>query len=155
MGIPQFKAPEILFRPELIGSELPGIHTSLLSSLLKTDLDLRKGLLCNILLSGGTTLTPGFGDRLLLELKKQVPPDFKLKIYAPQDRHVSSWIGGSILGSLVTFKKIWISQHEYQEDPDIVFKKDVLAPRTLISNKASLFIALFADYGLVQVTQDD
>ena len=47
-----FRAPEILFRPELIGRDHYGMHESLYKSVLSTDVDLRRELLGNIVLSG-------------------------------------------------------------------------------------------------------
>lgn len=48
----------------------------------------------------------GFGDRLLNEVKKLALKDVKIKIYAPPERKYSTWIGGSILAGLSTFKKV-------------------------------------------------
>lgn len=61
-------------------------------------------------------VSAGFGDRLLSEVKKLAPKDVKIKISAPQERLYSTWIGGSILASLDTFKKMWVSKKEYEED---------------------------------------
>jgi centractin len=74
-------------------------------------------------LSGGTTLIKGFGDRLLSEVKKQANKDVKIKIFAPPERKYSTWIGASILASLSTFKKMWVTAEEYQEDPDIIHSR--------------------------------
>jgi centractin len=38
------------------------------------------------------------------------------QISAPQERLYSTWIGGSILASLDTFKKMWVSKKEYEEE---------------------------------------
>ena len=62
----------------------------IVDSINRTDLDLRKSLFSNIVLSGGSTLCTGFGDRLLSEVKKLALKDVKLKIYAPPERKVSS-----------------------------------------------------------------
>ena len=67
-------------------------------------------------------LIQGFGDRLLSEVSKLAPKDTKIKIYAPPERKYSTWIGGSILASLSTFKKLWVSAEEYQEDPNIIHR---------------------------------
>ncbi|KAG7575323.1 hypothetical protein FFLO_00487 [Filobasidium floriforme] len=123
LGSERYWAPEILFNPELIGMEDPGVHQVIVDSLNRTDLDLRKNLYGNIILSGGSTLCRGFGDRLLNEVKKIALKDVKLKIYAPPERKYSTWIGGSILAGLGTFKKMWVSAEEYQEDPDIIHRK--------------------------------
>ena len=112
----RFRAPEVLFRPDLIGEEYEGLHEVLVYSIQKSDMDLRKVLFSNIVLSGGSTLFKGFGDRLLSEVKKLAPKDIKIRISAPQERLYSTWIGGSILASLDTFKKMWVSKREYDEE---------------------------------------
>jgi len=119
----RFKAPEILFNPELIGEEYAGVHQVVVDSINRVDLDLRKSLFANVVLSGGSTLYKDFGTRLLNEVRKLAVKDIKIKIYAPQERKYSTWIGGSILAALSTFKKMWVSAEDYQEDPDIIHKK--------------------------------
>lgn len=134
LGVEQFRAPEILFNPQLIGSEAQGIHELTATAISKTDLDLRPALYQNIILSGGTTLLRNFGDRLISELKELqniLTPwprstgdaRVKIKIYAPPERKYSTWIGGSILAGLSTFKKMWVTAKEYADDPDIVHRK--------------------------------
>ncbi|XP_065071989.1 alpha-centractin [Rhopilema esculentum] len=116
VGPARYRAPELLFRPDLIGEEFEGLHQVLHYSIRKSDMDLRKTLYSNIVLSGGSTLFKGFGDRLLHEIKKLAPKDIKIRISAPQERLYSTWIGGSILASLDTFKKMWVSKKEYDEE---------------------------------------
>ncbi|KAK2506461.1 hypothetical protein MC885_019488 [Smutsia gigantea] len=116
VGPARFRAPELLFQPDLIGDESEGLHEVLAFAIHKSDMDLRRTLFANIVLSGGSTLFKGFGDRLLSEVKKLAPKDVKIKISAPQERVYSTWIGGSILASLDTFKKMWVSKKEYEED---------------------------------------
>lgn len=115
IGPARFRAPELLFKPELIGEEYEGIHEVLTYAVMKSDMDLRKILYGNIVLSGGSTLFKGFGDRFLGEIKKLAPKEIKIKISAPQERLYSTWQGGSILASLDTFRKMWISKREYDE----------------------------------------
>lgn len=80
IGPARFRAPEVLFRPDLLGEECEGIHEVLMYAIQKSDMDLRKVLYQNIVLSGGSTLLKGFGDRLLLELKKSLPKDMKIRV---------------------------------------------------------------------------
>lgn len=80
IGPARFRAPEILFRPHLIGEEYEGLHEVLMYSIQKSDLDLRKVLFKNIVLSGGSTLFKGFGDRLLSEIRKISPKDVQIKV---------------------------------------------------------------------------
>ncbi|KAJ3015370.1 UNVERIFIED_CONTAM: hypothetical protein HDU68_012759 [Siphonaria sp. JEL0065] len=143
LGAERFRAPEILFNPDLIGSESPGIHQIVVDAINKADMDLRKSLFTNIVLSGGTTLMKGFPDRLLSEVKKLALKDVKIKISAPPERKYSTWIGGSILASLSTFKKMWLSADQYQEDPEskLATSKPQYQPTRdeLIAENQSLF----------------
>ena len=107
----RFRAPEILFDPELIGLEYPGIHQMVVEAITRTDMDLRKNLFGNIVLSGGSTLTKGFGDRLLNEVQRLAVKDMRIKIFAPPERKYSTWIGGSILAGLSTFRKVSFSSY--------------------------------------------
>jgi centractin len=107
IGAERFRAPEILFDPEIIGLEYPGIHQIVVDAINRTDLDLRKSLFGNIVLSGGSTLTKGFGDRLLHEVQRLAVKDMRIKIFAPPERKYSTWIGGSILAGLSTFRKVY------------------------------------------------
>ena len=68
-----------------------------------------------MVLAGGSTLFPGFGDRLLNEVRKLSPKDVKIRIAAPPERIFSTWIGGSILASLGSFQQLWMSKAEYEE----------------------------------------
>ena len=54
----------------------------MVDSINKVDLDLRKNLFSNIVLSGGSTLCRGYGDRLLNEVKKLALKDIKVRLCA-------------------------------------------------------------------------
>lgn len=82
---------------------------------MKCDLDIRKDLYGNIVMSGGTTMYSGISDRMQKEITALAPSSMKVKIVAPPERKYSVWIGGSILASLSTFQQMWISKQEYDE----------------------------------------
>lgn len=90
IGQARFRAPEVLFRPDLIGEECEGIHEVLIYSIEKSDMDLRKMLYQNIVLSGGSTLFKGFGDRLLAEIKKHGSKDMKIRVSVNSKRILQS-----------------------------------------------------------------
>ncbi|PAV63702.1 hypothetical protein WR25_07810 [Diploscapter pachys] len=123
LGACRFRAPEILFKPELVGEEWAGIPQLVHNAIQKCDMDLRKTLYANIVLSGGTTMMASFGDKLIAEMRRIAPPENKIRISAPQERLYSTWIGGSILASLDTFRKIWVSKKEYDEAGKSVIRK--------------------------------
>jgi len=124
VGNERFRCPEALFQPSFLGREAAGIHECTYNSIMKCDVDIRKDLYGNIVLSGGTTMFPGIADRMQKELVNLAPSTMKIKIIAPPERKYSVWIGGSILSSLSTFQQMWISKEEYDESgPFIVHKK--------------------------------
>ena len=93
------------------------------NSIFKCDLDIRRDLYGNVVLSGGTTMFPGISDRMQKELTSLSPSSMKVKIVAPPERKYSVWIGGSILASLSTFQNLWCSKQEYDESgPGIVHR---------------------------------
>uniref|UniRef100_A0A8C2DLD5 Actin, alpha cardiac muscle 1 n=3 Tax=Clupeocephala TaxID=186625 RepID=A0A8C2DLD5_CYPCA len=93
-------------------------------NIMKCDIDIRKDLYANNVLSGGTTMYPGIADRMQKEITALAPSTMKIKIIAPPERKYSVWIGGSILASLSTFQQMWISKQEYDEaGPSIVHRK--------------------------------
>merc|ERR1712147_173552 len=81
-------------------------------------------LYANVVLSGGTTMFQGIGERMTKELTALAPSTMKIEVVAPPERKYSVWIGGSILSSLSTFQQMWISKGEYDESgPTIVHRK--------------------------------
>ncbi|XP_041486092.1 actin, cytoplasmic 1-like [Microtus oregoni] len=124
IGNERFRAPEALFQPSFLDMESSGIHETTFNSIMKCDVDIRKDLYANIVLSGGTTMYPGIADRMQKEITALAPSTMKIKIIAPPERKYSVWIGGSILASLSTFQQMWISKQEYDESgPSIVHRK--------------------------------
>lgn len=91
---------------------------------MRCDLDIRKDLYGNIVMSGGNTMFPGIAERIMKELDDLTPSTMKIKVVAPPERKYSVWVGGSILTSLSTFDRMWIGKAEYDEvGPSIVHRK--------------------------------
>jgi len=124
VGNERFRCPEVLFQPGMIGMEAGGIHETTYDSIMKCDVDIRKDLYNNIVLSGGSTMYPGIADRMTKEITALAPSSMRIKVVAPPERKYSVWIGGSILASLSTFQMMWIAHSEYDESgPSIVHRK--------------------------------
>jgi actin-related protein len=124
VGSERFRVPEVLFKPSLIGKEAEGIHKTLYDSIMKCDIDIRKDLYANIVLSGGTTMFDKIDARITNELTGLAPASMEVKVTAPKERKYSVFIGGSILSSLSTFENMWISKAEYDESgPTVVHRK--------------------------------
>ncbi|KAI4992597.1 hypothetical protein ZWY2020_057799 [Hordeum vulgare] len=109
IGAERFRC-EVLVQPSFIGMEAAGIHETTYNSIMKCDVDIRKDLYGNIVLSGGTTMFTGIADRMSKEITALAPSSMKIKVVAPPERKYSVWIGGSILASLSTFQQMWIAK---------------------------------------------
>ena len=124
IGNERFRCPEVLFQPGMLGKECSGIHQQTFETIMKCDIDLRKDLFNNIVLSGGTTMYKGIAERMTKELNAITPAGMSIRVIAPPERKYSVWIGGSILTSLNTFQTNWITKDEYDENgPSIVHRK--------------------------------
>ena len=114
---------------------------------MKCDIDIRRDLYGNVVMSGGTTMFPGIADRMKKELTALAPNNMRVtpnsvvlflvvlkhsrqvKIVAPPERKYSVWIGGSILASLSTFQNLWCTKQEYDESgPAIVHRSEFHQP---------------------------
>jgi actin-related protein len=124
IGNQQFRCPEALFQPMKYGKDFLGIHELTFQSIMKCDVDVRKDLYSNIVMSGGTTMFEGIADRVSKEVTALAPSTIKVKVVAPAERRFSVWIGGSILSCLSSFQTMWITKAEFDESgPAIVHRK--------------------------------
>ena len=74
----RFRCPEVLFQPSLVGKEAMGIHDTTFQSIMRCDVDIRRDLYQNIVLSGGSTMMPGIGERMTKELCALAPSTVKV-----------------------------------------------------------------------------
>jgi actin-related protein len=111
----RMKIPELLFKPNLMGKECDSIQMLCWSSISDSDIDVRKELAKNIILSGGTTMYEGIADRLKNEVTALAASGMEVRIIASADRKFAVWKGASTLASLSTFETSWISAADYQE----------------------------------------
>ncbi|MCD7449105.1 actin [Datura stramonium] len=86
----------------MIGVEATGIHENVYNSIMRCNVDIRKDLFANIVLSGGSTMFPGIAERMSKEITALAPSCTKIKVIAPPERKFSTWIGGSVPASLST-----------------------------------------------------
>merc|ERR1711988_709918 len=120
------RCPELMFKPSLDGKEMMGLHELTRKTVNDCDLDVRKDLLGNVVMSGGTTMFPNMPERLQAEIQGLVPEATKVKVIAPPERMISVWIGGSILASPSTFSRMWINRESKpDEQPPIVGYEEV------------------------------
>ena len=121
IGNERFRCPEALFQPSLINMNT-SIQESCSNSFFSLDCENRYDMCASIALAGGNTMFPGFSERMKKELTSLLPPGPRIRVF-PAIQY-ASWIGGSILASLSTFKQLVITKDEYMEfGPAIVHRK--------------------------------
>lgn len=124
LGSERFRCPEAMFNPPLVGKEAEGVHKMIFQSIVLCDVDLRRELFQNIVLSGGTTLFKGFGKRIQTELAAMAPASLRIRVLNPEDRAHSVFIGGSMLSDLDVFTDMCVSRAEYKENgPSVIHSK--------------------------------
>merc|ERR1711990_926942 len=111
----RMQCPELLFKPELNGKSCKALHMLCNASIQASDIDVRKDLCKNIIMSGGTTMYEGIADRLKEEIVAQLPAGAEVRIVASADRKYAVWKGASTLASLSTFESSWITEEDYNE----------------------------------------
>mmetsp|Transcript_109742 Transcript_109742/g.171681 ORF Transcript_109742/g.171681 Transcript_109742/m.171681 type:complete len:380 (-) Transcript_109742:32-1171(-) len=111
----RFVVPELMFNPMINHQEKPSIHDATYKCIQGCDVDVRRDLYRNIVLSGGNTLFPGMGERLAKELKALVPQKVEVKVNASPQRRYMVWMGCSIVAQLSTFHNMLIWKSEYDE----------------------------------------
>eukprot|EP01083_Nonionella_stella_P052994 140398_1 len=137
LGSERFKATELaLFQPyKIIMDGVESVDTLINGVIMKCDHDIHKDLYGGICVFGGTSLLPGFPERLKKEVAKRASEEHTVNVIAPPERKYSVWIGGSILASLSTFEGLWVPKNEYDEaGPSIVHRKCAVCPQTSISS---------------------
>jgi len=122
----RFLAPEVLFTPALIGRDELGVHEMVFEAIMACDVDVRRDMAENIVLTGGTSLFPGLKERLELELNrmlKEAGINLTVSISLPKRRQFAVWMGASRLAALPEFQRSWIERSEYErEGPRIVHR---------------------------------
>lgn len=115
LGSERFCCPEPLFQPGLLGQAEPGLPILAFRALQRVPATLRTQLANTVVLAGGSTLFPGFLERLELELEAQCSGTLQPRLVAKPGRGTAVWTGGSMVASLRTFQCRWMTRAMYQE----------------------------------------
>ncbi|MCQ2816327.1 MAG: actin family protein [archaeon] len=111
----RYDIPEAIFNPSTIGINEDGIHETLFKSILRCSEDIQNEMYGNIILSGGNTMFENFKKRLYGEIVELNQAKNQIDVIELKERLYSSWIGGSVIGSMDTFPDICISRDEFKE----------------------------------------
>lgn len=125
----RWRCPEALFTPTLAGlNETMGVAQLVYDSICKSDIDNRTSLLNNVVLSGGSTMFPGFVERLTQELRLCAPVSSHTNIRVvkskDKDRTLAVWRGAQVFSNLDQQSTQWMSIDEYLEvGPALIHEK--------------------------------
>eukprot|EP01100_Stratorugosa_tubuloviscum_P012773 TRINITY_DN6160_c1_g2_i1.p1 TRINITY_DN6160_c1_g2~~TRINITY_DN6160_c1_g2_i1.p1 ORF type:complete len:384 (-),score=179.72 TRINITY_DN6160_c1_g2_i1:73-1224(-) len=128
----RFRAPEIIFRPNMLAREAKGLGQFVYDQIWKCDIDTRSSLLSNIIITGGTTLMPGFASRLESEVKSALADErnstnlliSSIKVTELDNRQDLIWQGCATLASLGSFQH-WVDKISYEESGLAIFNTQI------------------------------
>ena len=107
VGEERFKIQEIIFQHKLYSYDSPNLVDIILESLMECSLDIRRSIIENIIVSGGTTKLSGFDLRLKRELSLKFPPDYLIRINAHPKREWTSFLAGNALIDKELLERFW------------------------------------------------
>lgn len=135
IGRERFEAPEPLFNPSLVDSEKPGLGDMVFDMIQAADMDTRSHYYKHIVLSGGTSMYPGFPTRLEKDIRNRYLQDilkgdmdrlkkFKLNIEDPPRRKHMVFLGGSVLADIMKSRAdFWVTKQEWEEQGERALSK--------------------------------
>lgn len=127
IGRERFEAAEAMFRPEMAGITGGGAANMIFDTIMSSDMDLRLEFFKHIVLSGGSTMFPGFPTRLEIDIKQRYLDEvldgnkrrlhkFRLGIENPPRRKNMVFLGASVLGNIMNNRSdFWLDKEEYDE----------------------------------------
>ena len=78
----------------------------------------------NIVVSGGSSMFPGFAHRVRKEISQLAPASVEVNVVAPPDSAHAVWNGGSLVASGSWIQNQWIKKAEYDDyGPSIIHRK--------------------------------
>lgn len=115
VGIERYRAPELLFKPYMLGSSEAGLSEVIayVLSLFKAEEQLL--LASNVIIIGGLSSLKGLRDRILSDLVSVRP--FKSKVNVKVAKHIglTSWYGAKKWAKNPDFKKKLLTRQMYEE----------------------------------------
>eukprot|EP00939_MAST-03C_sp_MAST-3C-sp1_P003567 g3567.t1 len=136
IGYERFLGPEIFFNPEIFNADYKKPLSTVVDEVVQAcEIDTRRGLYNNIVLSGGSTLFRDFHRRLQRDIKgivnkrieknvesirkagvKCKKPTVAVNVVSHPMQRYAVWFGGSILSGSSSFYQICHTKEQYDEE---------------------------------------
>ena len=120
----QIRVPELLYQPNLIGTEQEGL-TGMIEYVLKNyEPDIQEKLIQNIFLTGGPSKFRGFKERLEVETRAILPFLSKFNIHEASDKLCDAWHGAAeMVRETADLADISMDAKDYEEQGLGYFKE--------------------------------
>ncbi|KAL6782530.1 ARP2 [Auxenochlorella protothecoides x Auxenochlorella symbiontica] len=130
LGAERFMAPEVLFDPQVMGLEAPGLAQLAHDAIQAADIDCRRALYQRMVLAGGGSLFPGCSARLAKDVRtlhaslagvtsaEAGSKKMKINVDAVPRRKHLVFMGAAALADIMQDQgDAWVSAREWAEDP--------------------------------------
>ncbi|KAK8870754.1 hypothetical protein M9Y10_008641 [Tritrichomonas musculus] len=121
IGPEKHLAAEVLFDPSVNGGKMMGISKALSTSISRCDKYLRKDLLNNVVISGGSTMFPGMAERVEHDVSDATQS--LAKVIAAPERKNGAWVGASIFASTPVFEQFQIKKADWETNGEKIFRQ--------------------------------
>ncbi|KAF8395541.1 hypothetical protein HHK36_019489 [Tetracentron sinense] len=114
LGVERFRCPEILFQPNMIGIDQAGMDEMAGISIRRLPLkgnSVEERITNSILMTGGSCLFPGMGERLEAGIRKIRPFESPIRVVRASDPVLDAWRGAAA----VPFSEQTFSRQDYYE----------------------------------------
>lgn len=114
----RFSIPEVFFHPELTQLLKPGLIETILESIHMLPEVLKPIMASNIVCTGGNFNLPGFANRLVSELQRQLPTDWICRAKVPTstfDKSLFGWKAMSEFAQTDSYQQTRVTREEYLE----------------------------------------
>jgi actin-related protein 6 len=107
--------PELLFHPNDIGLDQPGLPELIKQAIDASPKDIQPFLYSNIFVAGGNANLPNFCPRLERELRCLAPSDCDVRVFTDSKPVHTIWRAASKFAIDADFPKYCVTRAEYQE----------------------------------------
>lgn len=118
LGVERFRCPEILFHPNLIGIDQVGLDEMVGVSLRRLpyrEKKLEDRMTNSILMTGGSCLYPGIGERLEAGIRMIRPCGSPIRVVRAMDPVLDAWRGAAAFAANMHFPEQTFSKMDYYE----------------------------------------
>lgn len=115
IGIERYRAPELLFKPYMIGSSEAGLSEVIDYVISRFSSEDQSKLAENIVVTGSLAQLPGLRERLLADMISFRPFKSVVNIKILPNPGLSAWYGAKSWTEMSSFKKSVITRQQYEE----------------------------------------